>query len=353
VKAISNKQVQQEKFHYLDHASTTFPKPKAVIDGIDRCMQYYGVNPGRGSHHLAKASEAVFSETRRRLGALFYGAMGEHIAFTSNATAALNLALNGFLEAKDHVVTTNFEHNSVLRPLALLVERKGIRVTTVFSDDQGFFDLAEFEEALTENTKLVVVNHASNVLGIKTPVEEILTLCKRRNIAMLLDASQTIGVLDLTGIDVDFIAFTGHKGLYAPSGIGGLVMKDPSRIRQLVVGGTGGSSHSLIHPEQGHERFEAGTVNYVGLAGLGAALAWLEERTIKRIFDDEMMLLNMAIQQLSQIEEVEIYGSLDRQWKIPLLSFNIKSSLPTDVARRLDEDFNVQVRAGLQILRGM
>jgi cysteine desulfurase family protein len=342
------KSLMKEHDHYLDNASTSFPKPEAVAEAISECLRYFGVSPGRGSHRLGRRSEDVCSDARVRLARLFHRVTPEQLVVTPNATAALNLVLQGLLEVGDHVVTTNLEHNSVLRPLGQLHRDRGVTVSTVFSDALGHFELEDFDRAINPRTKLVVVNHASNVIGVKAPVEDIAALCRDRGVLLLVDASQTLGFEDLRRLDSDFIAFTGHKGLYAPPGIGGVVMKDPLSVRPMIQGGTGGNSHALVQPTGGIDRFEAGTPNYVGLAGLCAALKWLESQTIEKIAAHELALLTATVEGLQRIDGVQLYGSLAPSDKVPLISFNVKATAPQDLAYYLDTEWNIQTRPGLQ-----
>jgi selenocysteine lyase/cysteine desulfurase len=242
-----------------------------------------------------------------------------------------------------------FSHEcSIEQTLAGLVQKDGIQVSTVFSNAQGKFDLKEFEAAIQPTTRLVVVNHASNVLGILAPVPEIAAIARARGVKLLVDASQTMGCVDLHDFEADFIVFTGHKSLYAPPGVGGVAIRCPELVQPLIHGGTGSNSHSLQQPLLGSEKFEPGTLNYLGIAGLEAALEWKAQCSMRVEFQRQMDLLADCEEQLSRQRDFISYGTKCPELKIPLLSFNIASAFPGEVANFLDEHFNVQTRSGLQ-----
>jgi len=336
---------------YFDHASTSHPKPPCLWLAIKNYLETIGASPGRSSHRLSKLAHNQIIQTKNLLARLFHLPKGDNIYFSSNATTGINLILKGFLKQYDHVITTNLEHNSVLRPLEKLKITRSVSYDIVFSDSEGRFQLSEFEKKITSQTKLFVINHGSNVIGVTTPIKEIAEICKKYRIKLLVDTAQTAGLIDinLTHMDeIDFLAFTGHKSLLGPSGIGGFYVKDPFCIDTLYEGGTGTNSHTLIHPETPPFKFEAGTLNYLGIAGLGATVNWLLEQNFLNFFEHEMNITEYCMQKLQEIEEVILYGPRTIESKLPLLSFNLKGFYAGEVSYFLDEQFQICTRPGLQ-----
>jgi len=267
-----------KEHYYLDNASTTWPKPEPVYDFIDRFFRDCGVNPGRSGHELALEAEKMTVDTRRMLAA-FFGFSGdfERVVFTQNATDSLNIALHGLLRAGDHVVTTRTEHNSVLRPLHALAERGVVEVTYVPHDERGYVDPQAIGRAIRAGTRLVVVNHASNVLGALQDLAEIGRRVAETDALLVVDSCQSAGVVPIHCDDmhIDLLTFTGHKGLYGPMGIGGLIVAEGVEVAPLRVGGTGVDSNNPRQPDAYPHHLEAGTLNIPGIAGLNAAQQWL------------------------------------------------------------------------------
>lgn len=333
--------------HYLDNACTTHPKPEAVWEAIKNYQLNIGASPARSGHTLGRKADGVVAETRQLLADLFHAQDPNHIVFTQNSTHALNMIIKGVLEKGDHVVTTNLEHNSTLRPLEHLFRSGVITYTVVQSDEKGILDPRAIEMAIQKNTKLIAVNHASNAIGVRAPIREIGKIAKANNILFLIDASQTAGVLDID-IEkdcIDFIAFTGHKSLYGPSGIGGAYIRDPKAIRSFTEGGSG-NSMSLVQPAYMPDKFEAGTLNYMGIAGLNASLKTLEKKR-KKILKIELDLTEYLLQKLQSIEEVVVYGPKQINLKVPVVSFNVKGLFANQLAGILDEQYNILTRPGL------
>lgn len=340
----------QTKAVYLDNASTSHPKPDAVWEIIREYIQHIGASPGRSGSHLARRAEELVKDCRRQLATLLGAQDADNIVFTVNATHALNTIIKGVLKQGDHVIYSSFEHNSVIRPIEKL-KRAGLITSTVIEcDTKGDFTISDFESAITANTRLLVINHASNVIGMLTPIEEIICIAHKHKVLVLVDASQTTGFIDIdvAKLDVDFLAFTGHKSLLGPSGTGGFYAKDPYSVDTLMEGGSGSNSQSPIQPGILPDKFEAGTVNYLGLAGLGASLQYLSTQGFQKVRAQELSLLAYLLEQLPTVPGITIYGSRDVSRKVPVVSFNLAGIPANEVSAALDDDFKIVTRPGLQ-----
>lgn len=335
---------------YLDNASTTFPKPACVWEAAKDYIEKVGANPGRSGNFLARRAETIVHDCRERLGLLFNAKDLDNIALTFNATHALNTIIKGTLEQGDHVIITNFEHNSVIRPVEKLKRNGVIEYDLVESNDKGLFNISDFESAIKPNTKLVIVNHASNVLGVLTPIAEIIKLAHKHDVKVLVDASQTAGLIDINveKLDVDYLVFTGHKALLGASGTGGFYAKDPYPIATLMEGGSGSNSQSPVHPGILPDKFEAGTMNYLGIAGLAASLKMILDKGIASTYSAEIELTEYLLAKLSVVNGITIYGTTDINLKVPVVSFNIAGMTASEVATILDSDYKIMVRPGLQ-----
>ncbi|MBE3581261.1 MAG: aminotransferase class V-fold PLP-dependent enzyme [Thermoanaerobacteraceae bacterium] len=334
---------------YLDNAATSFPKPETVYKAVDDYLRRIGASSGRGAYRRALEAGRVVYEARHNLGRLFNVRDASRIVFTFNVTEALNLALKGLLKEGDHVITTSLEHNAVWRPLKRLERERGIRVTPLPCPAGGPFSLRDLEDALRPNTRMVVMLHASNVTGALMPVEEVGRITRRKGIAFLVDAAQTAGVypLDVEAMNIDLLAFTGHKGLMGPQGTGGLYIREGWEPEPLVEGGTGSESALEEQPPSLPERYEAGTQNVAGLAGLKAAVEFLLETGVENIRKKEMELLGYLQEGLRGIPGLEIYGPRDVNAKVGVISFNLASAGAGEVAYVLDEVYGIVVRSGL------
>ena len=335
---------------YLDNGSTAYPKPQAVYDFMYEFYQKHGVNPGRSGYDKALETEEVVMSTRRMLTEFFNGTDPDRLTFSYNASDSLNQIIQGTLKKGDHVISTTLEHNSVLRPLYHL-ERDGfVEVTYIPFDRKGFVDPGDFRKAFKENTRLVIMNHASNVIGTVQPVEEVGRLCREKGIPFAVDASQSAGVLeiDLQGMNIDMLAFTGHKSLLGPTGIGGMYTAEGVEIRSMRQGGTGVRSAIRTHLEEFPFRLECGTLNTVGVAGLYAAQKWIREEGLGNIHDREMALWDRLRKGLQKIDGVITYCAENRKDHIAILSFNIEGLEAGDVGTMLDVDYNIATRTGLQ-----
>ena len=338
-----------ESQSYLDHAATTFPRPPEVLDTMLAQFAAMGCSPGRGGYDMAVEAEAFVQGVRQRLASFFEAVRSDRVVFAANATDALNLAIFGLARPGIHVVSTRLEHNSVLRPLYHLQQIGRIEYTLVDFDSRGFVDPDDIAASLQPNTGLVVINHASNVLGSVQPIGAIGRICAQNGIPLLIDTAQSAGhvPIHMTAWNVSALAFTGHKALLGPTGIGGLVTAPDVDIAPTRFGGTGVDSHSLSQPRFFPQRLEAGTLNMLGIMGLNACLDYVEKIGLPENRDREMRLLSRLHQKLSAIEGVTVYGSFPDGRYVPVLSCNIANVQPHDAGTILDGDYGIAVRAGL------
>lgn len=336
---------------YLDHAATSWPKPPTVIQAMSDYLEKAGGNPGRSGHRLSIAAARYVYDTREALAELFHAPDPLRIIFTHNVTYAINLALRGLLHLGDRVVTSSIEHNSVMRPLREL-ERQGVQLTVVCCKPDGTLDLDALRRAITPGTRVVVVNHASNVMGAILPVADIAKIAHEAGALLLIDAAQTAGTLpiDVTAMGIDLLAFTGHKGLQGPPGTGGLVISptiDVSELVPLVRGGTGSRSEFEEQPNDLPDRYESGTPNGVGLAGLGAGVRWVLERTVDCIRAHELELASALMSGLRSIKGITVYGPRNPAQSVAVVSCRVEGHRVSDIGMRLDDDSEILCRVGL------
>ena len=356
--------------YYLDNAATTWPKPEVVYTSMDQLFRQFGVNPGRAGHEMAVEAERIIFETRRLLAGFFnFSGDPNRVVFTQNATDSLNMVMFGLLDRGDHVISTRVEHNSVLRPLNHLERDRGVEVTRVGRDAQGYIDPDDIRKAIKPNTKLVVVNHASNVLGAVQDIAAVGEICRQSDALFVIDTCQSAGVLaiDMEALGIDVLTFTGHKGLFGPSGIGGMIVGEHVNIPAMRVGGTGVDSITEFQPEIYPNHLEAGTVNFPGVAGLNAAQKWFAELGREQLADTEntsshtqacraaleyveqreLAHINRLVSAFEQIDGIKIYGPRGNGPRVATLAINI-GELPADqIGAMLDADHYVCVRAGL------
>lgn len=336
---------------YLDNASTSWPKPEGVAAAMTTAIAEAGGNPGRGQHAAAERAARVVEGARAMLAAFLGAGAPERVAFTLNATDALNMAIKGALAGGGHAVTTDLEHNSVLRPLAALEAAGRVSITRVGFDSRGYLDSAEVLAAVREETRLVAVTHASNVLGSLQPVAEIgAALAAAGSTALLLvDAAQTAGAvpIDVVRDRIDLLAASGHKGLLGPTGTGFLYVSPRASLAPWREGGTGADSLSPRQPDEMPRRLEAGTPNVVGIAGLGAALAYLESRGIDEVRAHEARLTSLLLDGLSSMSHVRVFGPGPSEARVAVVSLTVKGYEPSEVAAILDSSFGIAGRAGL------
>ncbi|MBC7361228.1 MAG: aminotransferase class V-fold PLP-dependent enzyme [Candidatus Aminicenantes bacterium] len=336
------------KIIYLDNGATSYPKPEEVYQFMDHFYRHYGVNPGRSGYDLCLEAGEMVENTRKMLTEFFNGSDPNRLCFTYNSTDALNLIIFGLLEAGDHAITTTIEHNSVLRPLYHL-SLKGVEVDYVPFDKNGFVHPEDIKKKIKKNTKLVIVNHASNVIGTVQPIKEIGRICKEHGVVFAIDASQSAGKvpIDMKEMNIDVVAFTGHKSLLGPTGIGGLCVAEGVNIKITRAGGTGVRSAQRTHLEEYPYRLEYGTPNVLGIAGLHAGLKWVMEKGLENIHHHEMKLTRMLVDGLKQIDGVTLYCQDDLTNHISVIAFNVDGMEAQDVGIMLDVDYNIACRTGL------
>lgn len=336
------------KIIYLDNGATSYPKPEEVYQFMDYFYRNYGVNPGRSGYDLCLEAGEMVENTRRMLTEFFNGDDPNRLCFAYNSTDALNLAIFGLLEPGDHAITTTLEHNSVLRPLYHL-SLDGVEVDYVPFNKDGFVEPDEIKRKFKKNTKVVVVNHASNVIGTVQPIKEIGHLCHEKGITFVIDASQSAGKvpIDMKDMNIDVVCFTGHKSLLGPTGIGGLCVGENVNIKIKRAGGTGVRSAQRTHLEEYPYRLEYGTPNVLGIAGLHAGLKWIQEKGLENIHHHEMRLTEMLVNGLRQIDGVILYCQEDLRYHISVIAFNIEGMEAQDVGIMLDADYNIACRTGL------
>ncbi len=334
---------------YLDNSATSWPKPKQVIQSMNEYLNDFGGSPGRSGHQFAiKAAREIF-ETRELISALFHVDSSEKIIFTANATHALNIAIKGVLKKGDHVIISHMEHNAVVRPLRFLESIGIIELTVVPCNKKGYIDLEILKKSFQKNTKLVVSIHGSNVSGTIQPIKEIGEICKTNRVLYLVDAAQTAGIIpiDMQESHIDLLAFTGHKKLYGPPGIGGLCIQNNLMIDTLIHGGTGSKSEMETHPEFYPDRLEAGTANTVGIIGLKAGVNYILQKGIDHLYNKQKELITYFISLLEKMDDIIIYGPNKNEERLPLVSVNIRNMTCSDFAYKLDKEFNIMVRPGL------
>lgn len=334
---------------YLDNAATSWPKPKSVYTTMDTFLRTKGGIPGRGGHSLAVAGMQVIEETRILIARLINAPDMKRIVFTLNCTDALNLGLKGLLQPGDHVITSAIEHNSVIRTLSKL-ERTGVGVTRVLPAEKGgVVSPRDIEKSILPETRLIVINHASNVTGIVQPIEEYGEVAARHNILFMVDAAQTAGKhpIDVQTAIIDFLAASGHKGLFGPPGTGFLCIGERVNLDSISEGGTGSFSENEEQPEVLPDKFESGTLNSVSISGLGAGVKFIFTEGIEKIYAHEKLLTNQLIEGLSKIPEVTIYAANDTSRQSPVFSITIGGLDPGDVGAILDQAFDIKVRTGL------
>lgn len=331
---------------YMDNAATTMHKPKTVIDAVVAAMSSMG-NAGRGANEASLSASRIIYDTRERLAKLFGAENPKQIVFTMNSTESLNIAIKGLLNPGDHVITTQLEHNSVLRPLYEM-EEKGVELTIVKADAQGRFSLENMEAAIRPETKAIICTHGSNVTGNLVDIAAIGELTQKHGILFVVDASQTAGVfpIDVQAMHIDILCFTGHKSLLGPQGTGGLYVRTGLQLRPLKSGGSGVQTYSKRHPQQMPTALEAGTLNGHGIAGLDAALDYLMRTGINAIREKEQNLMWQFYEGIREIPGVKIYGDFSQKNRCPIVSFNIGDYDSSEVSDELFEGWEISTRPG-------
>ncbi|MBU3143987.1 aminotransferase class V-fold PLP-dependent enzyme [Clostridium sp. CF012] len=331
---------------YLDNAATSFPKPVEVYDQVLRCMENYAANPGRSSHDMAIEASSKIIETRQELSEFFNIPNMFNIIFTCNATEALNIGIKGILKSGDHVISTVIEHNSVLRPLNYLSE-KGITFTLIGVDENGYLNINNLKKKICRNTKAIIINHTSNVLGTVQDIRAIGEIAKQLGIIFMVDASQSAGVIpiDVALDNIDLLAFPGHKGLYGPQGTGGLYIREGLELDSFKQGGTGSESFSMKQPDFLPDRFESGTLNTPGIAGLCEGIRFIRKVGIENIRKHEIELVEYLVKELSELSYIKIYGGTDYKNRGAVVSLNIDNIDASEVGELLNKK-GIAVRTG-------
>jgi len=337
---------------YFDNAATSWPKPESVYKAMDHCSRFIGANPGRSGHRMSIEAGGVVLDAREAIAEIFNIEDTARIALTFNATDSLNLGIKCLLNPGDHVITTSIEHNSVMRPLRYLEDSRKIELSVAKTGKDGIITAEDIESLIKENTRLVVVTHASNVIGAIVPVNEIgAMLRKRKNIYYMVDCAQTGGVLpvDVEKMNVDLLAFPGHKGLLGPQGTGGLYVREgvEEYIHSLKQGGTGSKSELEIHPDLLPDKYESGTKNTPGLAGLAAGIRFVLDKGIDKVWAHEQEVTSRFLNGVSKIEEVTVYGPNDPNKQLSVVSLNVKDILPSELGYIMDNEYGIMTRVGL------
>ncbi|MGM9619348.1 MAG: aminotransferase class V-fold PLP-dependent enzyme [Oscillospiraceae bacterium] len=332
---------------YLDNAATTLYKPEAVTQAMVTALQSMG-NSGRGAHEGTLQTSRTIFEARSRAAALFGCRRPDHVVFTANSTEALNIALMGLVDAGDRVVSTDLEHNSVLRPLYRLRDERGAELAFVPADRQGRIDYRDFERLITPETKLVVCTHASNLTGDMVDIARVGRLANAAGALLVVDASQTAGAfpIDMERMGIDVLCFTGHKSLMGPQGTGGLCIREGVEIRPWKVGGTGVQTYSETQPEEYPTRLEAGTMNGHGLAGLAASLGYLEQVGVETIHAHEEELARRFYEGVRDIPGVTVYGDFGAEKRAPIVSLSVRDYDSGEVSDELSSVYGIATRPG-------
>ena len=356
VRLIAAEEEEKEEMDaiYLDNASTTFPKPKAVPEAMYHYMTRSGSNINRGCYDRAYAVEELVYETRQMLCSLFGGEDCRNVAFTKNVTESLNVILKGLLKPGDHVLVSSMEHNAVMRPLVQL-EKQGISFSRIPCRRDGSLILEKMAPLVKKETRAVVMTHASNVCGTMMPYEQVGAFCRERGLLFIADTAQTAGVwpLDMERMKIDALAFTGHKGLLGPQGIGGFLLGEKllPQMESLIAGGTGSISHTEVMPDFMPDRFEAGTMNLPGIVGLHAGLGWIRETGMEQIRSHELALTRQFLEGLKSMDPYEkrlrVVGKKDTEGRTGVVSVQTVRRELAQTAYELDVQYGIMTRVGL------
>jgi cysteine desulfurase/selenocysteine lyase len=335
----------------MDNAATSWPKPPEVIRAMSEFLERAGGNPGRSGHRLSVAAGRAVYDTREALAEFFNASDPLKVVFTYNATYAINTVLYGFIKPGDTIVATSVEHNAVMRPLRDL-EKKGVELIIVQCNEDASLDPSAMEKAVKPGVRLVAVNHASNVTGTILPIENVTHIAHGAGAVVLVDAAQTAGAvpIDVQSADIDFLAFTGHKALLGPTGTGGLVIGenvDVNELEPLTRGGTGSRSEFEVQPDRLPDKYESGTSNALGMAGLKAGLGFIKERGLESIQAHKLEMTSELVDGLNGVTGVTVYGPDDISERTAVVSFTVEGRRVSEIGMRLDEDFGIMARVGL------
>ena len=335
---------------YLDNAATSFPKPEQMLSAIMDYIQKIGTNINRGGYQDAYDTAEMVFETREMLNQLFNGPDCKNVIFTANITTSLNMILKGFLKSGDHVLVSSMEHNAVMRPLVQL-KQSGVAFDRIPCSERGELEFESINKLLKPNTKAIVMTHASNVCGTVLPIERVGLFCQEKGLDFIVDAAQTAGVLpiDMKAMGIDALAFTGHKSLLGPQGTGGFILREEmiEKIEPLLSGGTGSISHTEEIPDFMPDRFEPGTINLPGIAGLNASLKYLMDVGVRTIYEKEIMLTSFLLEELRQIPGIDIVGIPNTVNRTAVVSLQVLNHDLANIAYRLDREYGIMTRVGL------
>lgn len=336
---------------YLDNGATSFPKAPGVAESMANYINNIGVSINRGAYESSYEAENTVFETRELISNLFGSDSPENVVFTKNITEALNLILKGFIEKGDEVIVSAVEHNAVMRPLRRLEKEKSIKIRVCKCDTECNLDLNHFKELLTRETKLVVMTHASNVSGTVLPIKQVGELCKEKGVAFVVDCAQTAGLLDIdmNKINASAIAFTGHKSLLGPQGIGGCLMSKDfvGKLKTFIEGGTGSFSEEERQPEYMPDKFESGTPNVPGIYGLHTSLKYIENIGVENLYDREMNIFKVFLDKLLDIEDIKVVGRKDINQRMAVCSVDFFNHDNGEISHLLSKEFNISTRCGL------
>lgn len=336
---------------YLDNASTSFPKPIEVINSMSNYMLNMGGNPGRGSSSSSMSSSHLIYDCRQTVSNLFNFNKPQNVIFTNNITSSLNMLIDSIISDGCHIISSVMEHNSVLRPLFKHKEINNVDITLVNCDKDGFISPQDIFNAVKENTKLIILSHCSNVTGSIQPLLSIGNFCKDNDILFIVDTAQTAGSIniDFTELGCNALAFTGHKGLMGPQGIGGFLIDDKMNdiASPVFVGGTGSMSYSLIQPDYLPDKFESGTLNIPGIVGLNSAIKYIQEIGIDNIHEKEMNLSRIFLEDINNMDFIKLYGPNSIENRLSTFSINMNNLASNEFSFYLDSKYNIITRTGL------
>ena len=334
---------------YLDNAATSFPKPEAVFSGMLRCMRAYCANPGRSGHRMSIMTARAVNEARAVISSFFNIKDSMRLSFTKNATEALNIAIKGSLKPGDHAVATSMEHNSVIRPLKTMEREAGVELTIAECDNNGFIDVSDIEKNFKANTRLVICTLASNVTGTIFPVKEIGSVCGKHGVYFLVDAAQGAGYtsIDVSEMNIDMLAFPGHKGLLGPQGTGGLYVREGIRLKSIMQGGTGSNSQEMHQPDFMPDLLESGTLNTPGIVGLCEGIKFIESFGFENLKHYRQLLLKKLIEGIKDIKGTIIYGSGRAENNAGIAAVNFEGADSVEISYMLDKEYEIATRAGL------
>jgi cysteine desulfurase family protein len=334
---------------YLDNAATTFPKPPKVAEEIGRCLMEYCANPGRGGHEMSITSGRAVMEARETIGNFFNIQDSLQLCFTKNATEGLNIAIQGALDSGDHVITTCMEHNSVLRPLKNLERERQIEITFIRGNEFGELDPADIRKSIRKNTKMIVCTLSSNVNGIINPIKEIGRIAREHGILFLLDGSQGAGSIpiDVLEMNIDMLAFPGHKSLLGPQGTGGLYVKEGLKVSSILYGGTGSHSENPYQPEDMPDLMESGTLNTPGIVGLRWGIEYINSIGIRNIHQHKYKLVKRLHEGLAELPGITFYSKNSPDNNSGIVALNFEGIASTEISYYLDKTYKIETRAGL------